>query len=84
MIEIPGVGPLLATAIVATVADAHGDWTVSCNLTTQNGTAARACMLSQERTDAQSRHRVPLSSVPITRSSRERSCCRSAWRLTRA
>ncbi|MBZ9811081.1 MULTISPECIES: invasion associated locus B family protein [unclassified Mesorhizobium] len=38
--------------------EGHGDWTVSCNVTTQNGAAAKACALSQEQTDAQSRQRV--------------------------
>lgn len=38
--------------------EGHGGWTVSCNITTQNGAAAKACALSQEQTDAQSRQRV--------------------------
>lgn len=36
----------------------HGDWTVSCNITTQNGAPTKACSLSQEQTDGQSRQRV--------------------------
>ncbi|MBZ9991210.1 invasion associated locus B family protein [Mesorhizobium sp. BH1-1-5] len=38
--------------------EGHGDWTVSCNITTQNGASSKACALSQEQTDAQSRQRV--------------------------
>ncbi|MBZ9775973.1 invasion associated locus B family protein [Mesorhizobium sp. CO1-1-8] len=38
--------------------EGHGDWTVSCNISTQNGAAAKACSMSQEQTDAQSRQRV--------------------------
>lgn len=38
--------------------EGHGDWTVSCNVTTQNGTAGKACSLSQEQADGQSRQRV--------------------------
>jgi invasion protein IalB len=38
--------------------EGHADWTVSCNVTTQNGAAGKACSLSQEQADGQSRQRV--------------------------
>lgn len=38
--------------------EGHGDWTVSCNVTTQNGTAGKVCSLSQEQADGQSRQRI--------------------------
>ncbi|MBZ9673088.1 invasion associated locus B family protein [Mesorhizobium sp. ESP7-2] len=38
--------------------EGHGDWTVSCNVTTQNGATGKACALSQEQADAQSRQRL--------------------------
>ncbi|TPK96485.1 hypothetical protein FJ938_27220 [Mesorhizobium sp. B2-4-14] len=38
--------------------EGHGDWTVSCNLATQNGANVKVCALSQEQTDSQSRQRV--------------------------
>ncbi|MBZ9823216.1 invasion associated locus B family protein [Mesorhizobium sp. CA4] len=38
--------------------EGHGDWTVSCNLATQNGAGVKVCALSQEQTDSQSRQRV--------------------------
>ncbi|TPJ44369.1 invasion associated locus B family protein [Mesorhizobium sp. B2-5-13] len=38
--------------------EGHGDWTVSCNLATQNNASVKVCALSQEQTDSQSRQRV--------------------------
>ncbi|MBZ9850375.1 invasion associated locus B family protein [Mesorhizobium sp. CA14] len=38
--------------------EGHADWTVSCNLATQNGAGVKVCALSQEQTDSQSRQRV--------------------------
>ncbi|WP_246676013.1 invasion associated locus B family protein [Mesorhizobium sp. B2-5-4] len=38
--------------------EGHGDWTVSCNLATQNNAGVKVCALSQEQTDSQSRQRV--------------------------
>ncbi len=38
--------------------EGHGDWTVSCNITTQNRAPAKACSLSQEQADGQSRQRI--------------------------
>ncbi|WP_246684919.1 invasion associated locus B family protein [Mesorhizobium sp. B2-7-1] len=38
--------------------EGHGDWTVACNATTQSGAAGKACSLSQEQADGQSRQRI--------------------------
>lgn len=38
--------------------EGHGDWMVACNMTTQNNVAGKACSLSQEQADGQSRQRV--------------------------
>lgn len=53
-----GKGPPLLPGGATTLREGYGDWVVSCDIVTQNGTSRKVCGLSQVQTNARSHQRV--------------------------